>query len=543
MSTTARALVRALGAFTLLVVLFAATATGQTPAAAPVVAPALPDVLGRDSPRGSVLGFLNVARKGENELAAEYLSTPLKGAAAATLAHQLYVVLDARLPARLTLVSDAPEGSRANPLKPNEDTVGTVAGADGPVDIVMERVPGLNAKPIWLFSARTLNAVPTLFNEVNLGLGEGTLPRILTGTRVGGVRVLEWLIVLLGLPLLYLVTLLLDRLLRPAAAGLWGRLFKHSMPFATHVLPLPIRLLVVAAAMRWLLSSLPLALMIRQFGATIATLISIAAVVWLMILLNEEVEAYVIRRFPRARVGAAQSLVRLARRGVDLLAIFMGVLVTLRHFRRRSDARACRARRWRHCGGARGAENARERHRRRVAHLRSGGHRGRLPEDGRDLRYGRPHRPAFDAHPHPRSDDRERAEQPDRQRVPGNDLGTRQVLVPPRRRASTTRPRPTSCAPSSMASAALLASHPLAERDSVRVRFLRLGTFSLDVDVFAYLRTVDWNHFLELQESLLFGITDIVARAGAEIAFPSQTMRVDKRSDAVRRSVKGEEAV
>ncbi len=66
--------------------------------------------------------------------------------------------------------------------------------------------------------------------------------------------------------------------------------------------------------------------------------------------------------------------------------------------------------------------------------------------------------------------------------------------------------------------------------DSVRVRFLRLGAFSLDVDVFAYLRAVDWNHFLELQESLLFGITDVVARAGAEIAFPSQTMYVDNAS-------------
>ncbi len=70
---------------------------------------------------------------------------------------------------------------------------------------------------------------------------------------------------------------------------------------------------------------------------------------------------------------------------------------------------------------------------------------------------------------------------------------------------------------------ALLADHPLAVSDSVRVRFLRLGESSLDVDVSAYLRASDWNHFLEVQESLLFGITDIVARAGAEIAFTPQS--------------------
>ena len=56
--------------------------------------------------------------------------------------------------------------------------------------------------------------------------------------------------------------------------------------------------------------------------------------------------------------------------------------------------------------------------------------------------------------------------------------------------------------------------------------FFRLGAFSLDVDVFAYLYARDWNHFLEIQEQLLFGVTEIVSRAGTEIAFPSQTMYV-----------------
>ena len=77
----------------------------------------------------------------------------------------------------------------------------------------------------------------------------------------------------------------------------------------------------------------------------------------------------------------------------------------------------------------------------------------------------------------------------------------------------------------------------------MRVRFLRLGAFSLDVDIFAYLQASDWNHFLEVQESLLFGITDIVARAGAEIAFPSQTMYIDNAPTSVRRNVEDGERV
>ena len=42
----------------------------------------------------------------------------------------------------------------------------------------------------------------------------------------------------------------------------------------------------------------------------------------------------------------------------------------------------------------------------------------------------------------------------------------------------------------------LLRAHPQVESESVRVEFLRLGTFSLDIDVFAYVFADDWNRFL-----------------------------------------------
>jgi MscS family membrane protein len=72
----------------------------------------------------------------------------------------------------------------------------------------------------------------------------------------------------------------------------------------------------------------------------------------------------------------------------------------------------------------------------------------------------------------------------------------------------------------------LLSDHPLVDRESVRVRFFRLGPFSLDVEIFAYFFARDWAHFLEIQEQLLFSVTEIVEKAGTNIAFPSQTMYV-----------------
>src|SRR6185437_15827573 len=121
----------------------AAQGTAPTTAPAPVVAqpPEPPkDPLGRDSPRGTLLGFMTAARRGNLEAAALYLDTKLRGQSTLDLARQLYVVLDTRLPARLNLVSDRPEGSLANPLKPDQDVIGTIATESAPLDVILARV-------------------------------------------------------------------------------------------------------------------------------------------------------------------------------------------------------------------------------------------------------------------------------------------------------------------------------------------------------------------------------------------------------------------
>src|SRR5438270_7532024 len=84
--------------------------------------PATPqDSLGRSTPRGTVLGFLSAARQGDYEGAAEYVNTRQRGAAAAALAKELYVVLDHGLPPALAKLSDKPEGSQRYPAEPNQE--------------------------------------------------------------------------------------------------------------------------------------------------------------------------------------------------------------------------------------------------------------------------------------------------------------------------------------------------------------------------------------------------------------------------------------
>jgi len=76
----------------------------------------------------------------------------------------------------------------------------------------------------------------------------------------------------------------------------------------------------------------------------------------------------------------------------------------------------------------------------------------------------------------------------------------------------------------------MLAADPRVQDENARVRFLALGASSLDVEMFAFVRVSTFPEFLAAQQELLLRTLDIVAAAGAEIAFPSRTVYL--RGDA-----------
>ena len=71
----------------------------------------------------------------------------------------------------------------------------------------------------------------------------------------------------------------------------------------------------------------------------------------------------------------------------------------------------------------------------------------------------------------------------------------------------------------------LLLGHPMVTEVPARVRFLDFGEYSLDVEIFAYLRCQDQNTYLAIREDVLFRIADIVHQSGTDFAYPTQTVR------------------
>ncbi len=70
----------------------------------------------------------------------------------------------------------------------------------------------------------------------------------------------------------------------------------------------------------------------------------------------------------------------------------------------------------------------------------------------------------------------------------------------------------------------LLLAHPMVTQEPSRVRFVGIGDCSLNLEVFAYVGTKDFNEFLEVQEDINLRMMDVVAASGTGFAFPSQTL-------------------
>ena len=70
----------------------------------------------------------------------------------------------------------------------------------------------------------------------------------------------------------------------------------------------------------------------------------------------------------------------------------------------------------------------------------------------------------------------------------------------------------------------MLVSHPRLHAELARARFVGFGASSLDIEVFAYVRTTARPEFLAVREDVLMRVMDIVAQSGSGFAFPSQTL-------------------
>lgn len=75
----------------------------------------------------------------------------------------------------------------------------------------------------------------------------------------------------------------------------------------------------------------------------------------------------------------------------------------------------------------------------------------------------------------------------------------------------------------------LLLNHKkIDEKETIRVYFDLFNASSIDFTVYAYSNITDVKEFKKMKEEILFNIADIIAKNNAEIAFPTNTIHIQK---------------
>src|SRR5271165_4124160 len=123
----------------------------------------LSDPLGRTTPSGSVLGFLQAAQSGNYSIAAQYLqmSAARRQAEGEQLANQLNAVLNSPAAASVRIGSfTQPQGTPQEGVALGRQKLGTLVSGDVEDDLDLVRVSDPSAGYIWLISSDTLTKVP-----------------------------------------------------------------------------------------------------------------------------------------------------------------------------------------------------------------------------------------------------------------------------------------------------------------------------------------------------------------------------------------------
>jgi MscS family membrane protein len=287
------------------------------------------DALGRDTPSGTVLGFLQAAQAGNYKLAADYLqmSAARRQSAGPDLANKLKVLMDRAFVGSVRRISARPEGSPDNGVI-DQQTIGTFSNGDSDVPVVLIRVGDANSGKIWLFSAATLNRVPELYDNLQAHRFEKQLPQSLVDNLFLGMALWQWLALLVAVPVAigigWLVALLLA-----IPRRLWLKVRHRPNLHSYSRLSLPMLVFFGALAHRVIASYLGLPLLPRlYYYRTIGVLVTIGFFWFLLRATNLVMQRLRAHAVSAGRTGTGTLMV-LGERLIKALVVIVAALAIL----------------------------------------------------------------------------------------------------------------------------------------------------------------------------------------------------------------------
>jgi MscS family membrane protein len=301
--------------------------TQPAPAKQPPTATA--DPLGRGTPSGTVLGFLQTAQAGNYKNAADYLqmSAARRQSLGPDLARKLKALMDRAFVGDLRRLSTSPEGNPDYGVNETQ-TTGSFSSAEADVPVVLVRVSDPNFGKIWLFSADTLSKVPDLYDNLQSHQVETKLPRSLVQNQFLGMPLWQWLALLAAIPVAagigWVVVVLLA-----IPRHLWLKYTKRPNLHSYSRLSIPLLVFFGAIAHRVLAAYFGLPLLPRlYYSRTIGALVMVGFFWFLLRASTLAMQRVRVRAITAGRTGTGTLMV-LGERLITALVAIVAVLAIL----------------------------------------------------------------------------------------------------------------------------------------------------------------------------------------------------------------------
>jgi len=506
------------------------------------------DPLGRATPRGTLVGFMQAAQKGDTDHAAEYLQLPRQESEfdSSRVVGDLKTLLDHAYVGRLATITDNPDLAFDPQLEPNQERVGefTVNGKELPLLVV--RVPDGNSGHVWLISWSTLSKSADFANDARSHEVEHHLPQFLVRQTMFSIPLWVWLAFLLVIPAALLAGVACVGLVR-APAWLLSRLNHRAAQSEiwTNIRG-PVLLFATAAAhavgMRLLAIPLPQPLLFREYYIKVQGAALLFAVAWLLWDFITVWTQRTRRRMTAPEVRGALSLTLLLHRmlkvGIVTAAMFSILYLAGVNL---SAALATLG-----IGGIAIALAAQK----TIENLFGGISilTDRVMRVGDICRVGDTIGTVEDIglrSTRIRTDERGLISVPNGSLATANveNLSARdkmRVFARIGLRYETTRKQLEAVLAQVTA---MLRGHARVESTSAWIRLARLGESALELEMQAYVMTREFSDFTAVREELLMSVMEIVESCGTSLAFPSRTVYIaneaesaEAQTTAVRRS-------
>jgi len=490
----------------------------------PATTPQQLDPLGRTTPREAVYSFLEACHARNYIKAAQFLDLSKTASRdrkrqGPVLALQLEEILDRDVDLDVARLSNKPDGDQRDSLAPDVERIDRFGTNGRTIDIELNQTEISPNLKVWIFSANTVAAIPTLHALIGESPIEKHLPQYLVSTKFFETSLWQWIALLLLIPLIGILARLLSTILLLILKPLLQRKSKHFDVRSLKSLTGPIGLLLGVFAYSAGVQFIGPPALVRLYMSRILTLVFFIAVAWLIVRLLDLISSRLnFSSDPRQR-ALFFSVLPLGLRLVRIILFVVAIVATLSTWGYNTSTI------WATLGVgslavALAAQKTLENFFGGVSVIgdrpvlvgdfcKVGDKTGTVEDIG--LRSTRI-----------RTLDRTLVTVPNSQfsTMTLENFAPRDKMFfhPTINLRYDTTPAQVRQVIASFEK--ILRDHPKVDVGKVPVRFINIGSYSFDIEIFAYVLTIDGDEFVRTQQELLLSILDAVEAAGTSTAVP-----------------------